>query len=123
MPKNRILVVEDNNDNMTLIVDVLLSLDYEVLQAKDGEQGVNMANAEIPDVILMDLSLPRMDGWTATQTIKANQRLHHIPIIALTAHAMVGDREKALAAGCDDYISKPINLQELAGKLSNYTEQ
>lgn len=122
MSKNRILVVEDNNDNMTLIVDVLLSLDYEVLQAKDGEQGVNIANAEIPDVILMDLSLPRMDGWTATQKIKANQRLNHIPIIALTAHAMVGDREKALAAGCDDYISKPINLQELAGKLSNYTD-
>ena len=122
MSKNRILVVEDNNDNMTLIVDVLLSLDYEVLQAKDGEQGVNIANAEIPDVILMDLSLPRMDGWTATQKIKANQHLNHIPIIALTAHAMVGDRERALAAGCDDYISKPINLQELAGKLSNYTE-
>jgi two-component system, cell cycle response regulator DivK len=120
--KNRILVVEDNNDNMTLIVDVLLSLDYEVLQAKDGEQGVNLATAEIPDVILMDLSLPRMDGWTATRTIKANQRLNHIPIIALTAHAMVGDRERALEAGCDDYISKPINLQELAGKLSNYTD-
>jgi two-component system, cell cycle response regulator DivK len=120
--KNRILVVEDNNDNMTLIVDVLLSLDYEVLQAKDGEQGVSVANAEIPDVILMDLSLPRMDGWTAARTIKANQHLNHIPIIALTAHAMVGDRERALAAGCDDYISKPINLQELAGKLSNYTD-
>jgi two-component system, cell cycle response regulator DivK len=120
--KNRILVVEDNNDNMTLIVDVLLSLDYEVLQAKDGEQGVSVANAEIPDVILMDLSLPRMDGWTAARTIKASQHLNHIPIIALTAHAMVGDRERALAAGCDDYISKPINLQELAGKLSNYTD-
>jgi two-component system, cell cycle response regulator DivK len=123
VPRNRILVVEDNNDNMTLIVDVLLALDYEVLQAKDGEQGVSMATDEIPDVILMDLSLPRMDGWTATQMIKANQRLQHIPIIALTAHAMVGDRERALAVGCDDYISKPINLQELAGKLSNYTEQ
>ena len=122
MPKNRVLVVEDNEDNMTLIVDVLQSLDYEVIQAKDGEQGVTMATDMIPDVILMDLSLPRMDGWTATKTIKQNQNLHHIPIIALTAHAMVGDRERALAAGCDDYISKPINLQELAGKLSNYTE-
>jgi two-component system, cell cycle response regulator DivK len=120
--KNRVLVVEDNEDNMTLIVDVLQSLDYEVLQAKDGEQGVTMATNMIPDVILMDLSLPRMDGWTATKTIKQNQDLHHIPIIALTAHAMVGDRERALAAGCDDYISKPINLQELAGKLSSYTE-
>ena len=122
MSKNRVLVVEDNEDNMTLIVDVLQSLDYEVIQAKDGEQGVTMATNMIPDVILMDLSLPRMDGWTATKTIKQNQNLHHIPIIALTAHAMVGDRERALAAGCDDYISKPINLQELAGKLSNYTE-
>jgi two-component system response regulator len=122
VPKNRILVVEDNEDNMTLIVDVLLSLDYEVAQAKDGEQGVTMATDLIPDVILMDLSLPRMDGWTATKIIKQNQHLRHIPIIALTAHAMVGDRERALAVGCDDYISKPINLQELAGKLSNYTE-
>ena len=122
MAKNRILVVEDNLDNMTLIVDVLLSLDYEVLQATDGEQGVHMATHEVPDVILMDLSLPRVDGWTATKTIKANDDIKHIPVIALTAHAMVGDRERALAAGCDDYISKPINLQELAGKLSNYTD-
>jgi two-component system response regulator len=116
-------VVEDNQDNMTLIVDVLLSLEYEVLQATDGEQGVVIAESEVPDVILMDLSLPRMDGWTATQTIKSKQMLNHIPIIALTAHAMVGDRERALAAGCDDYISKPINLQELAVKLSDYTEK
>lgn len=122
MPKNRILVVEDNHDNMTLIVDVLDALDYEVLQATDGEQGVTMATDFIPDVILMDLSLPRMDGWTATKTIKANKSLHHIPIIALTAHAMVGDRERALAVGCDDYISKPLNLQELARKLADYTE-
>ncbi|MDQ7026160.1 MAG: response regulator [Anaerolineae bacterium] len=122
MSKNRILVVEDNHDNMTLIVDVLLSLDYEVLQATDGEQGVTMATDFMPDLILMDLSLPRMDGWTATKTIKAQQSLHHIPIIALTAHAMIGDRERALAVGCDDYISKPLNLQELARKLSDYTE-
>lgn len=116
----RVLVIEDNQDNMTLIVDVLISLDYEVLQARDGEQGVAMAQAEIPDVILMDLSLPRMDGWTATRVIKANRNLSHIPIIALTAHAMMGDREKALEAGCNDYISKPINLQELARKLLEF---
>lgn len=116
----RVLVVEDNQDNMTLIVDVLLSLDYEVLQARDGEQGVAMAKAEVPDVILMDLSLPRMDGWTATQIIKAERSLSHIPVIALTAHAMMGDKEKALEAGCSDYISKPINLQELASKLLEY---
>lgn len=120
MSKSRILVVEDNMDNMTLIIDVLQSLDYEVLQATDGEQGVALAETEVPDLILMDLSLPRMDGWTATRAIKAEDSLRHIPVIALTAHAMVGDRERALDAGCDDYISKPINLQELAGKLDEY---
>jgi two-component system cell cycle response regulator DivK len=120
MSGRRILVVEDNQDNMTLISDVLLSLNYEVLQAFDGEQGVKAAVAERPDLILMDLSLPRMDGWTATRKIKAEDNLSAIPIIALTAHAMVGDRERALEAGCDDYVSKPINLRELAGKLTQY---
>ena len=105
---------------MTLIVDVLLSLDYDVLQATDGEKGVELARSEQPDLILMDLSLPRMDGWTASRTIKAEEKLKAIPIVALTAHAMVGDRERALEAGCDDYISKPINLQELVTKLTQY---
>lgn len=122
MAGSRILVVEDNRDNMTLIVDVLASLDYEVLQATDGKQGVEIAQSQVPDLILMDLSLPLMDGWTATRTIKAEAELAHIPIIALTAHAMVGDRERALEAGCDDYISKPINLQELASKLAEFVK-
>ena len=116
----KILVVEDNPDNRILITDVLTSLDYETVVAVDGEEGVDAAKAEIPDLILMDLSLPKMDGWTATGHIKANPGLAHIPVIALTAHAMVGDREKALAAGCDDYISKPIDLRELANKLQEY---
>jgi len=120
MVSGRILVVEDNPDNITLIADVLSSLDYEVLQATDGEQGVWLATTEHPDLILMDLSLPRMDGWTATREIKANPALREIPIIALTAHAMVGDRERALEAGCDDYVAKPINLRELASKLSQF---
>lgn len=120
MSKTRILVVEDNPDNMVLIVDVLLSLDYEVLQAADGETGLSLAHAERPDLILMDLSLPKMDGWTATRTLKADAELKHIPIIALTAHAMVGDRERALEAGCDDYISKPIDIPKLASKLTQY---
>lgn len=123
MNSARILVIEDNQDNMTLISDVLISLKYVVLQATDGEQGVAMADAERPDLILMDLSLPRVDGWTATRRIKANPDLQHIPIIALTAHAMIGDRERALAAGCDDYVSKPINLRELASKLARYLNQ
>jgi CheY-like chemotaxis protein len=118
MGQARILVVEDNMDNMTLISDVLQSLDYEVLQANDGEQGIQMTRKEKPDLILMDLSLPRMDGWTATRHIKADPDLMNIPVIALTAHAMVGDRERALEAGCNDYISKPINLRELAVKLA-----
>lgn len=118
----RILVVEDNPDNRILITDVLSSLDYEVLVAVDGEEGVDKAQTEVPDLILMDLSLPQMDGWTATGKIKENPSLTHIPIIALTAHAMVGDREKALEAGCDDYVSKPIDLRELAGKLAKYLD-
>lgn len=116
----RILIVEDNADNRILITDVLTSLNYEVIVAHDGEEGVQAATKHIPDLILMDLSLPKMDGWTATGHIKANTDLRHIPVIALTAHAMVGDRERAIEAGCDDYISKPIDLRELANKLQQY---
>ena len=117
---SRILVVEDNRDNMTLIVDILSSMDFDVLQAFDGVEGLDVAEAEKPDLILMDLSLPRMDGWAATTQLKANPALKSIPVIALTAHAMIGDRERALAAGCDDYLTKPINLGELVSKLNEY---
>jgi CheY-like chemotaxis protein len=116
----RILVVEDNPDNRTLITDVLASMDYEVIEAEDGEQGVAKAKKEVPDLILMDLSLPKMDGWTAVKIIKQDAALAHVPIIALTAHAMVGDRERALEAGCNDYVSKPIDLRELASKLAHF---
>ncbi|MBX3066853.1 MAG: response regulator [Anaerolineae bacterium] len=116
----RILVVEDNPDNRILITDVLTSLDYEVMVAVDGEEGVSKARSEEPDLILMDLSLPQMDGWTATQQIRAIPKLKNVKIIALTAHAMVGDRERALEAGCDDYVSKPLDLKELASKLTQY---
>ena len=120
MANQRVLVVEDNRDNMILIVDILDALDYDVIQAEDGEKGVRLAGSEHPDLILMDLSLPKMDGWTATRTIKANDDLKHIPIIALTAHAMVGDRERAIEAECDDYMTKPINLQVLATMLTTF---
>lgn len=120
MSGRRILVVEDNPDNMVLIVDVLISLNYEVIQATDGLRGVEMVDEERPDLVLMDLSLPKMDGWTATRKLKAENDLKAIPIIALTAHAMVGDRERAMDAGCDDYVSKPINIQELATKLKKF---
>lgn len=120
MSGQRILVVEDNPDNMLLIVDILNTLEYTVFQAEDGASGVEVALRERPDLILMDLSLPKMDGWTATQTLKADPLVAHIPIIALTAHAMLGDRERAFQVGCDDYISKPINLPELLTKLKQY---
>ena len=114
----RILVVEDNRDNMTLMTDMLEAFDYTVIQATDGQRGVELAASEQPDLIFMDLSLPVMDGWTAARTIKSNPALTHIPIIALTAHAMVGDRERALAAGCDDYLAKPIDLSLLTVKIT-----
>lgn len=118
MNNNRILVVEDNHDNMTLITDILESLNYSVISAYDGEQGLLMAQSEKPNLILMDLSLPLMDGWTVTREIKGNQTLKDIPIIALTAHAMSGDRERAIEAGCDDYVSKPINVPDLLVKIT-----
>jgi CheY-like chemotaxis protein len=90
---------------------------FTVLVATDGEQGVAMAAAERPDLILMDLRLPGLDGWEATRRIKAQPETRHIPIIALTAHAMTGDREKALAAGCDDFDTKPVELARLLGKI------
>lgn len=116
----RILVVEDNTDNMTLITDVLTSLQYEVLSARDGQEGVDAARSQRPDLILMDMSLPKLDGWEATRRIKADPELKAIPVIALTAHAMLGDRDKALEAGCNDYLAKPINLRELAAKLKQH---
>jgi two-component system cell cycle response regulator DivK len=118
----RILVIEDNRDNMTLIVDLLSSLDYEIFQAFDGETGIEMAEKNTPDLILMDLSLPRMDGWTAAKAIKDKPEYNAIPIIALTAHAMSGDKERALAAGCDDYLTKPIEMMQLLKKLTLYLD-
>lgn len=118
--RRRILIIEDNPDNMTLIVDVLLSLNYEPIQATDGQRGLEMVDEQRPDLVLMDLSLPKVDGWTATRKLKAEDDLKKIPVIALTAHAMLGDRERALEAGCDDYVSKPINIGELAAKLKKF---
>jgi CheY-like chemotaxis protein len=115
-----ILVVEDNPDNRTLIRDVLDALNYNVIEATDGIEGVEMALSSKPSLILMDLSLPGKDGWEATREIKANASMEKVPVIALTAHAMVGDRERALEAGCDDYVSKPINLMELNEKIQRY---
>ena len=120
MTANAILVVEDNKDNLTLILDLLESMHYPTLVATDGEQAVALAREQQPALVLLDLSLPHMDGWTAAKLIKENSGDQPIPIIALTAHALLGDKEKALAAGCDDYVSKPINFRELATKLAQY---
>jgi len=115
MPK--ILLVEDNEMNRDMLSRRLARKGYEVVIAVDGGQGVDMARSEKPDLILMDMSLPVKDGWTATRELKAAEETKKIPIIALTAHAMSGDREQALAAGCDDYDTKPIELPRLLGKI------
>src|SRR5689334_9843455 len=113
----RILIVEDNEMNRDMLSRRLARKGYEVELAVDGGEGVARARAALPDLILMDMSLPVLDGWDATRRIKAAPETGAIPIIALTAHAMAGDREQALAAGCDDYDTKPIDLPRLLGKI------
>jgi len=115
----RILIVEDVEFNRDLIVQ-LLEDTYNVLTAADGAEGLQLAAREHPDLILMDLSLPVIDGWEATRRLKANAALHDIPIIALSAHAMMGDREKALQSGCDEYLSKPLDENLLFAKLARF---
>ena len=112
----RILYVEDNDDNIFVLKSRLSRAGFTVVIANDGAQGVAMATSEQPDLILMDLSFPVLDGWEATRRIKAAPGTRHIPIIALTAHAMLGDREQALAAGCDDFDTKPVELPRLLEK-------
>jgi CheY-like chemotaxis protein len=116
MPK--ILLVEDNEMNRDMLSRRLLRNNFEVVMAVNGQEGVDMAKSERPDLILMDMSLPVMDGWTATRTIKADDATKAIPVIALTAHAMESDREQALQAGCDDFDTKPIELPRLLGKIN-----
>ncbi len=113
----RILIVEDNEMNRDMLSRRLQRKGYEIEMAIDGEEGVRRAREWMPDLILMDLSLPIMDGWTATATLKADEATRGIPVIALTAHAMATDREKALEAGCDDYDTKPVDLTRLLSKM------
>jgi two-component system cell cycle response regulator DivK len=113
----KVLYVEDNEDNIYMLKARLTRKGYSVLIAVDGAQGVAMATAEQPELILMDLSLPVLDGWEATRRIKAADATRHIPVIALSANAMAGDREKALAAGCDDFDTKPVELDRLLKKM------
>jgi CheY-like chemotaxis protein len=113
----KILLVEDNEMNRDMLSRRLVRKGFEVVMAVDGGQAVSMAESEHPDLILMDMSLPVIDGWEATRRVKAAEATAHIPVIALTAHAMSGDREKALDAGCDDYDTKPIEMPRLLEKI------
>ena len=113
----RILIVEDNEMNRDMLSRRLERKGYSITMAVDGGAGVEKAIAEVPNLILMDMSLPVLDGWEATRRVKANPQTRHIPVIALTAHAMTGDRDKAMEAGCDDYDTKPIDLPRLLSKI------
>ena len=117
----KILLVEDNEDNRDMLSRRLERKDFIVALAVDGQDGVNKAKEELPDIILMDMSLPVMDGWEATKALKASPETGNIPIIALTAHAMSSDREKAIEAGCDDYDTKPVDFKRLIDKIEKLT--
>jgi CheY-like chemotaxis protein len=119
----KILLVEDNEMNRDMLSRRLIRKGYDVVMALDGHQAVEMASGENPDLIIMDMSLPVIDGWEATRQVKAAQATRAIPVIALTAHAMAGDREKAIEAGCDDYDTKPIDMPRLLGKITMLLER
>jgi CheY-like chemotaxis protein len=113
----KILLIEDNEMNRDMLSRRLMRRGYEVVMAVHGQQGVDLAASEVPDLILMDMSLPVLDGWEATRRLKAAQATRAIPVIALTAHAMMGDREKATEAGCDDFDTKPVEFARLLEKI------
>ncbi|HUK14313.1 MAG TPA: response regulator [Thermoanaerobaculaceae bacterium] len=119
----RILLVEDNELNRDMLSRRLIRRGFEVVLAVDGEEGVSAAEREAPDLILMDMSLPVVDGWEATRRIRAGAAGRRVPIIALTAHAMAGDRDRALQAGCDDYDTKPVELVRLLDKINRLLER
>jgi two-component system, cell cycle response regulator DivK len=114
----RILLVEDDEMSRDMLARRLTRRGYEVVTAVDGEQGARLAESESPDLVLLDMSLPQLNGWDTARRIKGSPTGRRVPIIALTAHAMAGDREKALAAGCDDYDNKPVELERLLGKIT-----
>ena len=120
MPGEKILVVEDNPLNMELTADILGAAGYVVLQAENAERGITLARAEKPALILMDVRLPGMDGLLATEILKREAETQEIPVVALTAHAMKGDEDKALAAGCQGYITKPIDTRSLPGDVAGF---
>jgi len=116
----RILVVEDQEDNRRIMRDLLSASGYQLVEANDGEQGLTLAASEVPDLILMDIQLPGLDGYEVTRRIKANAALSHIPIIAVTSYALSGDDQKAFAAGCDGYVTKPFSPRQLLAKIREF---
>lgn len=118
---SRILYVEDNEDNIYMLTRRLTKKGHEVTVARDGAEGIAMARALLPDLVIMDMSLPVLDGWEATRRLKADPETEAIPVIAFTAHAMTGEREKALAAGCDEFETKPVDLPRLLDKIAALT--
>lgn len=119
----KILLVEDNEMNLDMLSRRLEKRGHQILVATDGAQGIALAQSELPNLILMDMSLPVMDGWEATRRLKGSPDTRHIPIIALTAHAVAGDRERCLEAGCDDYENKPVKFPQLLSKIDHYLGQ
>ena len=113
----KILVVDDNQDSRELVIKILKGKGHQLIEAVDGEDALEKVAAEQPDLILMDISLPKIDGYEVTRRLKQNKKFASIPVIALTAHAMKGDKEKSLASGCDDYISKPINVRDFYDRI------
>jgi CheY-like chemotaxis protein len=116
----RILLIEDNELNRDMLARRLVRTGFDVLLAVDGQQGIDYARAEQPDIVLMDMSLPYLDGWAATRLLKADPLTARIPVIALTAHAMTGDREKALDAGCDEFATKPVDMRALVETIERF---
>jgi len=116
----KILIVDDNQDSRELVVKILKKAGYQMIEAIDGEEALEKATAENPDLILMDISIPKIDGYEVTRRLKSQVKFKDTPIIALTAHAMKGDREKALGAGCEGYISKPIDIHELPNQIKSH---
>ncbi len=121
----RILIVEDEEDNVIVISQILELMmgQEEILVARDGHEAMNMAYQHHPDIILMDLTLPKLSGWEVTRSLRNDEQFHHTPILALTAHAMVGDRDRALAAGCDDYYAKPIDVDDFIRFVQPYLRE
>jgi CheY-like chemotaxis protein len=123
MPRARILIVEDDRDNLGLIRFILERADYEVLEAHTGLEGLKLTREEVPDLVLLDLAMPELDGWTVAKKLKADPNTQKIPVVALTVRTLSEDRKRALAAGCDGYMTKPMNVASFAEEIASFIEK